>query len=255
MIELHVAPGTNRVVSVQGPTDHDVVYVPRRPGPLTRTPTRSEQPDEIDGVLDELFGEEDTSGPTATDAILVAGGVAAVAAGQATDLPAGVTVVGFGMVGLGVILPMQAAFRRLTDRRHRSRVSRLAGDGIALRLDDETLAELAQQYEHLLTMSDHLVSDVQQRIRQVAHSLVEEVATLLDGQLPAGPAEFEYVRARADSLATLVGTVGDPRIGDGDSVGRRARTEARLEVERAAGGSALDDAADLNAELSSDADG
>ncbi len=93
------------------------------------------------------------------------------------------------------------------------------------------------------------------RVVAVAHSLVEEVASLLDGQLPAGAAETDYVAARVQSLADLAATLEDPRIGDGDTTRRQANAEARLEIERVTGGSALTASAELQGELLPDDDG
>ena len=128
------------------------------------------------------------------------------------------------------------------------------GDGIAFRQDQPTLARIAQLHDQILQSSKRLVPNVQERFDSVAHSLVEEVATLLKGELPVGPAEADYVEARAAALIELAATADDPRIGDGDPVRRRAVTEARIEVERAAGESALTDSSDLRNELLPDPD-
>ncbi len=232
----------------------EVVYVPRQPGPLISMPEPSRGSDEIDEILDEVFGRDDGRGPSATDAVLVAAGVGAIGVGQLADLAPWVTVVGAGLVGLGAILPIRSALHRVRQRRHRARTSSVIGDGIALRQDDPTLVRIAQLHDRVLDTSDRLVPDVRERVATVTHALVEEVATLLDGNVPAGAAEVEYVEARATALSDLASMVDDPRIGDGDLVRRRALAEARIEVEQAAGGSALTDSADLRDELLPDAD-
>ena len=53
----------------------EVVYVPRRPGPLVSLNVAPKQADEIDEVLDDLFGAADDRGPSSTDAFLIAAGV------------------------------------------------------------------------------------------------------------------------------------------------------------------------------------
>lgn len=230
------------------------VYVPGQPGPLISIPVSAQGSDEIDDVLDDVFGEDDDSGPGATDALLVAAGAGAIGVGQLTHLAPAVTVVGVGLVGLGAILPIRSVARRMKDRKHRSRVAAVIGDGIAFRQDQPTLARIAQLHDQILLSSKRLVPNVQERFDSVAHSLVEEVATLLEGQLPVGAAETEYVDARAKALTELAATADDPRIGDGDPVRRKAVTEARIEVEQAAGGSALTDSSDLRNELLPDSD-
>ncbi len=135
----------------------DLVYVPRRPGPLITIPTRATRTDEIDDVLDDLFGEDDHRGPSATDAVLVAAGVGAIAIGQLADLPGAITVVGAGLIGLGAILPIRSGTRRLGQRRHRARAASIIGDGIALRRDHPTLARMASVYEQIQRHSEPLV--------------------------------------------------------------------------------------------------
>lgn len=231
------------------------VYVPRQPGVLISIPVPAKRSDEIDEVLDDVFGEDDDSGPSATDALLVAAGAGAIGVGQLAHLAPAVTVIGVGLIGLGAILPIRSGARRMRHRRHRSRTAAVIGDGIALRQDDPTLARIAQMHDQIHEASKRLMPDIQVRFASVAHALVEEVATLLAGELPVGSVEVEYVKVRAQALAELAATATDPRIGGGDPVRRRAVTEARIEVERVAGGSALTDSTDLRNELLPDADG
>lgn len=235
---------------VDGDTESsNLVYVPRQPGPLISTSALAQRSDEIDDVLDDVFGRDDDSGPSATDAILVATGAGAIGVGQLADLAPAVTIVGVGLIGLGAILPIRSGFRRMKNRNHRSRTAAVIGDGIPLRQDDPILARIAHLHDQVSERSKRLVPDVQLRFVSVAHSLIEEVATLLKGELPVGRAEVEYVKAREEALMELAATAADPRIGDGDPVRRRAATEARIEIEQAAGGSALTDSAELRNDL------
>ena len=124
-----------------------------------------------------------------------------------------------------------------------------------MRQDDAALRQLADLYERALDASAAFVPDRRSQVGSVAHALVEEVATLLDGGLPANAAEVEYVEARLAALAELTTTVEDPRLGDGDPIRRQARTEARLEVEEISGRSALRENDALLHELRPDTDG
>ena len=229
--------------------DEHVVYVPRRPGPLLTVQTLATPSDEIDEVLDDLFGAEDDRGPSATDAVLVAAGLGAVAVGQLTDMSGAITVVGVGLILLGAILPIRTGFRHLENRKVRIRSAAVIGDGIALRQDHPSLLGIAQLHDQVLAQSDQLVPAARARFAAVAHALVEEVATLLAGEVPVSAAEIDYVETRASALAELAATAADPRIGDGDPVRRQAVTEARIEIERIAGRSALTDCAELRDEL------
>ena len=76
--------------------DHDdpssVVIVPSRPGPLESLGGSERNRDEVDELLDDMFGEPDERGPGVADAVLVVGGAGAVVGGLAASLP-GVVVV------------------------------------------------------------------------------------------------------------------------------------------------------------------
>src|SRR4029078_12719494 len=50
------------------------VLVPHVPGPLLR-PASARQRDELDDLVDDLFGEPDERGPSAVDAVLVVAGL------------------------------------------------------------------------------------------------------------------------------------------------------------------------------------
>jgi len=78
---------------------------------------------------------------------------------------------------------------------------------------------------------------------------VLEVASLLAGRAPAVETETDYVSARVRALHDLAAAAADPRAGDGERDRRQALADARVEVERLAGGSSIADAAALSREL------
>lgn len=67
--------------------------------------------------------------------------------------------------------------------------------------------------------------------------------------MPGAAEEIDYVSARSRALESLVATVTDPRVGDGEADRRRALVDARREVEQLTGSSSLTDASDLAREL------
>ncbi|MGB8861932.1 MAG: hypothetical protein WCC60_21935, partial [Ilumatobacteraceae bacterium] len=105
------------------------VIVPARPGPLVRLRDLERGRDELDELLDDVFGEPDDRGPGPVDAVLVVGGLGAIIGGQAASLPTAVTVCGAAAVGLGAVLPLRSLWRRVGSARRASRLQLLLGDG------------------------------------------------------------------------------------------------------------------------------
>ena len=231
----------------------DVVYVPPLPGHLISPGSPATGGDDIDAVLDDLFGADDPGGPSITDAILVAVGLGMLTVSVVKHWTA-VQVLGVVLVGLGMVLPIRSVARHLGDRRQRARTGSTIGDALALRQDHPVLRRIADLHERILERSEALVPETRTRVVAVAHGLVEEVARLLGGELPTGDAEIDYVEARARSMSELSATVDDPRVARADDVVRRALSEARIEIERIAGTSALTDSAALRDELLADGD-
>jgi hypothetical protein len=225
------------------------VIVPARPGPLVRLRDVERGRDEIDELLDDVFGEPDDRGPGPVDAVLVAGGLGAIIGGQATSLPTVVTVCGAVAFGLGAVLPLRSLWRRVGSARRSRRRRSLLGDGVLLRTDHTSIKQLLAAHERLLGAAAPLAAAPRARVHDVAHAALIEVASLLGGRPPGAQVEVDYVAARTHALEGLAATVADPRVGDGETDRRRALVEARHEVEQLAGSSSLTDASDLSREL------
>ena len=223
--------------------------MPARPGPLVRLGDLERGRDELEELLDDVFGEPDERGPGPVDAVLVVGGLGAIIGGQAASLPTVVTVCGAAAVGLGAVLPLRSLWRRLGSARRASRFRSLLGDGVLLRTDHASLEQLLAAHRRLLSLTAPLAPAPRARVHDVAHAALVEVASLLGGRTPGAQVEVDYVAARTRALEDLAATVADPRTGDGETDRRRALVEARHEVERLAGGSSLTDASDLSREL------
>jgi len=232
--------------------DHDdpssVVIVPSRPGPLESLGGSERNRDEVDELLDDMFGEPDERGPGVADAVLVVGGAGAVVGGLAASLPGVVLVGGAVAVALGIVLPVRSGWRRLTaNRRQAQLAARLAG-GIPMRIDHEAVAELVAAHVRLTEAAHDANTSERSRLQSIAHAAVYEVASLLGGQRPQSPAELEYVQTRTRALGELVDVVVEVGLANGDPIARQARIEARRDV-KDHGGSSLTDAAGLIEEL------
>jgi hypothetical protein len=225
------------------------LVVPARPGPLVRLRDLERGRDELDELIDDVFGEADDRGPGPVDAVLVVGGLGAIIGGQAASLPTAVTVCGAAALGLGAVLPLRSLWRRVGSARRSSRLRSLLGDGLLLRTDHPAIEQLIAVHERLLSVAAPLAKGPQARVHDVAHAALLEVASLLGGRAPGAQVEVDYVGARTQALKTLAATVADPRVGDGDSDRRRLLVEARNEVEQLSGSSSLTEASDLAREL------
>jgi len=237
------------------PTLRSTVVVPAQPGPLLALVDFERRRDDIDDVLDDMFGAPDDRGPGAVDAVLLIGGVGAVIAGVVASLPSIVIVGGAAAAALGAVLPLRSVLRHAAMRRRRSRLSDRVGHGSLLRTDHPATAELVVAHARLWAASGALAPAPRDRVQSVAADAAHEVASLLAGRAPVTPHEVAYVQARVDALTALVETLADPRVGDGEAERRRALVEARQEVEQIDGGSSLTEAATLTRDLLGGDDG
>ena len=205
--------------------------------------------DEIDQLLDDVFGEADQRGPGPADAVLVIGGVGAIAVGQIASLPTPVSVCGGLAAALGAVLPARSLWRRIGSARRARRLRSMLGEGRLLRTDHPSVERLLAEYRQLWNVAEPLATTARERVHQVAHAALVEVASLLGGRRPLAEAEIEYVDARVRALEGLAAAVVDPRVGDGEMGRRRAHVEARHEVEQLTGRSSLTEASELSREL------
>lgn len=224
-----------------------VVVVPARPGPLRRLDDVDRGRDDVDDMLDDLFGAPDQRGPGIADAVLIAGGAGAVIAAQLASWPTPVTVLGVATVALGLILPARSLWRRAGVRRRTRRIGAVVGHGMLLRTDDDLLRRIVTAHDRI--EQGPARGEHGDRAREVAHAAAHEVAGLLEGRRPAKAAEREYVAARAVALEELVAVLEDPSLPPADQAERQAMVDARREVEAIAGASSVTDVAALVAEL------
>jgi hypothetical protein len=183
--------------------------------------------DELDELVDDLLGEDTTSGPGVADVVLLLAGVVLLVLGLVMGA-AVLIVIGIVVTLLGAILPARALWRRWSGQRT---TRRLAG-ALVLDVADATTARLADAYAAVVGATAEADVDA----RESALLAVREAASLLEGRRPTGPGETEYVERRADALAQLARALGrrPPPADDRDRV-----VQARNELDAATGTGSL----------------
>ncbi len=224
-----------------------LVVVPASPGPLVPLAQVEGARSDVDDVLDDLFGDVGDDGPGTTDALLLAGGTAAVIVSQIVPLPTVVLVGGLASMGLGAVLPIRSGLRRLRGRRREAKVRSLIGEGRLLDTRPVVVQDLVAAHRVAFTISENLTEVQQMRVRHAAHGLVTEVAALLDGHQLEGDTETRYTSDRLNSLRSLLAAAAEPSP-DPDRERRRAIVEARIELDGVTS-TAIDEAALLAADL------
>jgi hypothetical protein len=222
-----------------------LVVVPRRPGPLLEPPDDERRHDDLDEVLDELFGEPTREGPGPFDAALVLGGGLLIATAWLGWLPRGLGVVGACAAALGLVLPARSLWRRLARRRAARRLRGTLEQGLPLDLGHHEARRLASAYERIVAAAGRPRPGLAPDALEAAHLALTEVAGLLGGRPPDGPAEEEYLRARAIAVADLVQRLetaapeGDAGDGRDEPLLRESAVRALEDFERRTGWSSL----------------
>jgi hypothetical protein len=218
------------------------VVVPTRPGPVVRLTTVASGRDEIDELLDDVFGAPDEGGAGLPDAVLLLGGAGAVIAGLTSLAPTWVLGAGTVSFVLGAILPLRTFWRRAAEARRTARLRSTIGDGTLLRTDHPDVAALIAAHDRCAADGARLPAWRRVQVDSVAHAALAEVATLLAGRSITVDAEVRYVQARTRALEVLAVALADAADADADGGARQAVVDARAEVEQIAAGSAVSDA-------------
>lgn len=166
------------------------VLVPRSPGPLGGPGMR--EADEVDQVVDDLFGVDDR-GPTVWDAVLVAAGAGLVAWTGLFDGPSPAAVFGAAMLALGLILPIREA-ARWTRRRVETR------RGLPLSIEPEEGAQLVCAAMAAREVSQRFGSTVANEVLSESHAALLDVASLTEGRSTWTAGERAYAVERIGAL-------------------------------------------------------
>lgn len=227
------------------PVPRALVIVPWRPGPLLELPAEpSRQRDDLDEVLDALFGEPTREGPGLFDIGLIAGGTALAAAAGFAHLAAGLAVFGAVLAALGLVLPVRDLWQRAARHRARRRLDASLGQGLLLDAGDPLTGGLAGAYRHLTSLCTG-AGGLGEDALEAAHLAMVEVAGVLQGRPPRGAAEQEYVTTRAHALETLARVLPDRPVAasdpaaDAEAAARDAGISAVRALEERTGTSSL----------------
>ncbi len=176
------------------------MVIPRSTGPLRHLGGRGRRADELDELIDELFGDATDEGPGLFDALLVLGGLAIVA--WATLTSAGglwIVIGGFALV-LGLALPARGVVRVARRQRLLRSQRRAMTSGYVLEVSHPDTSALVAAYEHLLDVAPGSGVLLADRALEAAHRAVVDVATLLHGEPPLADAQVDYVRKRTAAI-------------------------------------------------------
>ncbi len=180
-----------------------VVVVPRTPSPLQPVDREHRPADDLDQLIDEVFGDVTTEGPGLFDVALLVGGVLLTLWALLSGASGLLTALGIGLIALGLALPARSVLRAYRARRVIASRRRAAGTGLLLDVSHPSTSALAQSYGDLLEVARLPGARNETAATGAAHRAVVEAASLLEGRPPAVPAEIDYVTKRADAIQSL----------------------------------------------------
>jgi hypothetical protein len=243
--------------------DAELVVVPRQPGQLAPLGGGDRPKDELDELVDDMFGESTDEGPGIFDLVLLGLGAAITVWSFVSDAGTGWTALGVVLIVLGLALPARSVLRAYRSRSARRKRRRATERGYLLDTSAPSTGTLVDAYERLSEVADGSASPLARQTVMAAHGALVEVATLLDGTPPVTDAEVAYVEKRAvairDTTARLIradrtyarARGATARTDEDETMaGRRRRadavTRAREELESTHGMSSVDQLEALN---------
>lgn len=228
------------------------VLVPRSPGPVIDLDGPERVPDEIDELIDELFGPDPGDRPGRTDVMLLVIGLALLLSGLFWVHSTSATVIGALLVFLGLVLPGRSMWRRAGSWRGERRRLSLSRRGHVLNAAHPATAALVRAYADLLVAMAP-GTPLAGEAASAAHLALIESATLVGEEGPKTPEETAYVERRVSAIRGLVTELERHRGFDSAalderaidrSLDRRARVLAGEELD-AGGASSLRELEDL----------
>lgn len=240
----------------------NVVVVPRTPGPLRPLGAGERSADDLDALIDEVFGPTTSEGPGLFDVVLVIAGVALVGWSFIGGGAGPWFAVGVGLVILGVALPARSVLRAAGARRAARRDRAMLRSGTALDISDPVVGALAGSYASLVHASQLPGVSMGASAVEAGHAAVLEVASLLGGRPPLTDEERAYVERRTRAVRDLAAQLVKAsrawqrvRLHDGTDVTAEAReraaavVQAREALEAGSGAGAVDELERLRTEL------
>jgi hypothetical protein len=246
-----------------------LVIVPAEPGRLVPfDPTRSKPADELDLVIDEMFGPTTDERPGRFDFALLAIGASVLGWAFLTGASGFPLVIGIAALVLGLALPTRTIFRTERKRRAaRSTAAVLRSGHLLLDVSHPSTARLTRAYAEIMETTDLPGWTLADQSRQAAHLAVVEVASLLRGKGPIATEEIAYVDRRTEAIQAVHRALVDragihvethvPELAGVTDQQRRSAAEvarARDELEAASGVGSLADLRQVTEQLRREAD-
>ncbi len=246
-----------------GSPGRQIVVVPRLPGPLrVLDDAGAARGDELDAMIDDVFGPSTDEGPGLFDVVLVVCGVALVAWSWVSGGAGPWFIIGITVIVLGVALPARSVVRATRDQRLVRRQRRVLRAGHALDASDATVGALVGSYDSLQHAATLPGSPAGSAAVEAGHAALLEVASLLDGRPPLSTEEREYVERRTRAIRDLTAQIirgsrawqrarmrDDADVTEGVRERAAAVARAREELETGTGVGAVDELERLNARL------
>lgn len=180
-----------------------LLLVPRAPGPLLTVDLVMGRPrDDLDALIDDVFGEPIRERPGMLDIVLVVAGMALIAWTLLGASPLA-AIIGAVMLILGLALPTRDALNAIRIRRAASRKERARARGMLLDVGQPATRRLTDSYTRLLSAAARPGLPDSDAAVAAGHLAVTEVASLLHGEPPRVAAEVEYVDRRTEAIKRL----------------------------------------------------
>jgi len=142
-----------------GSPERQIVVVPRTPGPLrVLDDAGAARGDDLDMMIDEVFGPSTDEGPGLFDVVLVVGGIALVAWSWVSGGAGPWFIIGITAIVLGVALPARSIVRATREQRIVRRQRRVLRTGHALDASDATVGALVGSYSWSRRSGRHATS-------------------------------------------------------------------------------------------------
>jgi hypothetical protein len=246
-----------------GSPGRQIVVVPRTPGPLlVLDDAGAARGDDLDVMIDEVFGPSTDEGPGLFDVVLVVAGIALVAWSWLSGGAGPWFIIGITAIVLGVALPARSVVRATREQRMVRRQRRVLRTGHALDASDATVGALVGSYDSLQHAATLPGVPVSSAAVEAGHAALLEVASLLDGRPPLSNEERDYVERRTRAIRDLTAQIirgsrawqrarmrDDVDVTEGARERAAAVARAREELETGTGVGAVDELERLRARL------
>ena len=219
------------------------MLVPLAPGRLVPIDQRSERPrDDLDEMVDELFGEPADVSPGPLDAVLVVLGTAILAWWLITGQSAVVFILGVGVLLLGLVIPVRTVRQRLQQRRVARKQHALVASHQVLDATDPVVNDLTTAYAELVAASKLPATAHGSEALAAGYLAITEVTSLLDGRSPIVPEEIEYIKKRTAAVRGLAKELEQSHTASVDSERQRiAQDEQERKLRASAGATVRED--------------